>query len=500
MSFLTRAQIPTIRINDSAFYTVGYANPGDDGAGAFYIAGKYDYFDPIQDAAGNWYSLAKFQMFRPEYWGGFGSNDSTQAFLYAIQAAVTATGGAGGVVDAGNPNGYKITKLFLQNGVKLRGRGSTPLRCNTDQGPSIVCYGSKSSVEGFDLTRISASSVGEPVSAIQFGYNEQGQDQAAKNLTINGFDIGVDVTCGVIWQVEDCNIMNTTYNAIRIQNIINPDAGDGSIENCTLSNGPDGDAAIKYLSGGGLKVYDNKILGFARALDCIIDDGASTVDLLVGGNSFENQGINCVRLGHSGTGSFSTITIEGNEFANAPVLTSIESGISNVAYSDNVHNICQYAAVAIADGADNINIDDSNSYTACPATIVDNRTGYYSGKIEYSLVKNVAIASTTDYQTIARLVMSPYRGAYLDVFIEGTLQMAGSVTYHARYLLNRESGGIGVTTIEHSIAGFPIDFALDGSSVGSLILKIKRNSSTGGTEFDGTVTIKVDGKLAGFYP
>lgn len=501
---LVRAAIPNVAIPILAFTVSGYAAAGDAGGGAVYVRGSSSGLAPIQDKAGTWWSLSPNQAMRPEFFGGLGSGDHSAAFSLAMAAAASATAGAGGTVWATNGAGYNLTNLTVPNGLALVGGGSTPIACTATGGACVTLIGDNAALQGFRVTR---TGTGGTVVGVQMGAGEQGQAQRATDNTFIGFDTAIDVQSGVAGLISRNNIRASKTYGIRMRNLVNSDAGDWTIDDNTISNSglSYGSAGIRYESGGGLRISNNKILSFDYGIDQQFPDGSATVDLLITTNSIENQHIGCVRTGRSGTtGSLSTVTITANELAGAPVGYAAGIGTSNITYTANAHNLLSTAAVTVGDGVEPIVIDKSNTYVACAATVIDNRTGYGAARIDYDFARTFANASRTTWLQIARLVVPFYRGAEVSIVAEGILQGAGAFAISQRFLLAREGGNMIATPGTALTYGQPVDIGFDVTSVpGSAIAQIKRNASdsAGGSEIDGTLTLRLTGgRLSGFYP
>ena len=152
------------------------------------------------------------------------------------------------------------------------------------------------------------------------------------------------------------------------------------------------------------------------------------------------------------------------------------------------------------EGVDLLTVDHSNTFVACGAKIIDNRTSYTGDLIDYKTTKGIQ-ALSGQYQTIARLVVPAYRGARVSVMVEGVLQGVDTAVRSYRFLLAREGGNVQVVPMENAAFGAPLDINVDtASSPGSAILQVRSPAAAGGSEFDGSATVEVDGRLAGIYP
>lgn len=92
-----------------------------------------------------------------------------------------------------------------------------------------------------------------------------GDGAKVRNVSITGFWIGLDIADGVAWLLEDFVIRNFGKYGLRVKNTL-ADGGDQMISNGLFSASTgtrQPDAAVRYESGGGLKVDNMKIIGAA---------------------------------------------------------------------------------------------------------------------------------------------------------------------------------------------------------------------------------------------
>lgn len=130
----------------------------------------------------------------------------------------------------------------------------------------------------------------------------------------NGFDALYSISA-MLLTVDNCKFSGFKNTGVTIQNTWNADAGDSTIKGCTFSNAATALACIRHVSSGGLRVKNNKIntaqFGYLMQLVGV------TSDLLIKGNSFENQS-NANMAFSWVSGAYDNIIISGNQCAVTP--------------------------------------------------------------------------------------------------------------------------------------------------------------------------------------
>src|SRR5215467_3607723 len=138
-----------------------------------------------------------------------------------------------------------------------------------------------------------------------------------------------------MWTIVGCWFEDNT-NCISIANTGNIDFGDSSVMGCVFSqwgpNMPGGVAigsCVHHHSAGGMRFIGNKVLQhqWGYLLDLNLAGGA-TADLMIVGNSFENQtsaSIAC-QQGAGNTDIFKNLSIIGNQFFGTPRAIYIIAG------------------------------------------------------------------------------------------------------------------------------------------------------------------------------
>lgn len=155
-----------------------------------------------------------------------------------------------------------------------------------------------------------------------------------QGVQVSGFNIGIDIKTGALWSMHNTNITGSVLYGIRINNVVNSDAGDWTISNSsvfTISSGgaySGGTSAIRIEGSGGGKIVNSKINegngvpGWTNGIDVVGNGG--TVDLLIANCSIE------------GTAGGSAINING--LWPFIVITNSEIGFGTPAHAVNAVN------------------------------------------------------------------------------------------------------------------------------------------------------------------
>jgi hypothetical protein len=137
-----------------------------------------------------------------------------------------------------------------------------------------------------------------------------------RHLQMNNPWIGINATGAYVWVADTCFIGNYLSAAIVVGNSFVGDAGDSTIKECLFTTVSTTAKAILHLSSGGLRINNNKCIGGFAFYQLSLAAGVNTSDLLVTGNSIEGTASSGLLAGRQGsTGTFSNITITGNQFA-----------------------------------------------------------------------------------------------------------------------------------------------------------------------------------------
>lgn len=124
------------------------------------------------------------------------------------------------------------------------------------------------------------------------------------------------------WSIENCLFSNYISYGLYVSDTYNPDAGDSYVgAGSTFSTTTNTAIGIFQQSSGGLKIEGNKIVGGAYGYQLQLATVApSTIDLILVGNSIENQATANVLLSRpAGALTFGNVVIVGNQLSNSPI-------------------------------------------------------------------------------------------------------------------------------------------------------------------------------------
>ena len=224
---------------------------------------------------------------------------------------------------------------------------------------------------------------------------------------------GIHMASASHWSIRDPIILAGSNYDIYIQNTIATDSGDSNIIGGVLDNSITTGSAIRYESGGGLKVSNVKILNHAYGMDLRVEDGVSTSDFIMSNCSIESNGfgtigINITRLGT--TGSFFSVGLVNNQLAGWPTAISITTaGIRGVNITGNIVGAVTNGIVINAGtSTDDRNIISDNYVSGTTGITVSAGTPVSSTR----LVNNhMPTATTTPYSlAVSTFVVDTFYG------------------------------------------------------------------------------------------
>ncbi|MGV9860905.1 glycosyl hydrolase family 28-related protein [Gordonia sp. NPDC003425] len=273
---------------------------------------------------------------------GNNRNDDTDA----IQAALDDVPASGGIVffPAGR---YRVSRdLTARNTTTLMG-----VRGLDGSGSRIEVGGNGSAaltLEGnasvLDSIEVGYASTGRAINRI--GVRLRGWFSQVRYSRIRGFDVGLEVGAGY-YSVLDSSFREFGTAGIRV-NIPSTrgDAGDGSITGNTIERNKArdlGGAGIRWESGGGMRLVNNKING-ERSMSAGVlirpVSGVETGVLLISDNSIENFLGSGVSVSDDVRGITNGVVIANNQIAGrvggrASVGIEVHSELSGLAVTGN---------------------------------------------------------------------------------------------------------------------------------------------------------------------
>lgn len=316
---------------------------------------------------------------------GDGSTDDASA----IQAAITACSEGGTVYFPKVSNCYKIASgITIPRGMRLLGsRWSVPNLTAT--GGSVV----RASATGFDMFTITDVTAAVTFENMALGALVGSRTGAAVKITATS---GSTVNSGTIFlntaitdqgiainaeKASNLKIFNSYLSSVYITNGIlvylgepyNTDGGDHFIANTLLHNGTGG-TGIKWVSGGGFGIVNNKFLNGAVHIDITSVSGTNFVSgqLNIVGNRFDQASSRAIYVHNLNSGDiYANATITGNVFfgnGGAPFFEAGGTGSTiyrGWLYSSNQHftsNTPTATAVKLSAQMDGVTLGNNGFY------------------------------------------------------------------------------------------------------------------------------------------
>ena len=175
------------------------------------------------------------------------------------------------------------------------------------------------------------------------------------------------------YKITNSSIQNYSVAGVQNTNAANIDDGDGQISGNFINTGTGTGSGVLWHSGGGVRLYGNKILGGAVGVDIqpTYASGA-TSDFIIANNSIEAVPTAGIRMGRaSGAGTVANIQIIGNEIAvNAPVLVDTSGAFGGITVTGNIFGTQgANGAVALQFGTSSFFVVVGNFYCLATAAL-----------------------------------------------------------------------------------------------------------------------------------
>jgi hypothetical protein len=172
------------------------------------------------------------------------------------------------------------------------------------------------------------------------------------DVTIDSFPTDLQFGAASNWCIQNSKFLNYLTAGVLVANTNNPDSGDSVIMGSFIGTAAASGArlGIEYVSSGGLKVIGNKINGGSYGIFLGLNAPSSTSDLLINGNSIENQATAAVELSRSsGSANFSNIEIVGNQMSINPngVITDASGAFGFLTIDGNIIGLSSSTGTAI---------------------------------------------------------------------------------------------------------------------------------------------------------
>lgn len=187
----------------------------------------------------------------------------------ALQAAHDALPAAGGMTQVTTYGNHIDAAINVTKPWKLVGPGTTEL---STPGTFVLILDTASQV-GFNVTAkgpfiLQDVSISGATGTTHVKINgPTGALKGTESVTVtncifSGGDIQLDFRAAIFQRVRGCTFFNYTGAGCRVQNVLDGDQGDSTIDDCIFSSAPSANIyGILYASGGGLKIRGCKFLG-----------------------------------------------------------------------------------------------------------------------------------------------------------------------------------------------------------------------------------------------
>ena len=317
-----------------------------------------------------------------------------------------------------------------------------------------------------------------------------------EDIRVNNFSNNIQFTNASTCVLDSCYITSPVENGLLITSE-SGDSGDNSIINNTFDSSKQTGTAITLISGGGLKLCNNKILHYNIGLD--INCATSTSVLNVANNSFESQETFFIRIVAAANCSFSKCTIIGNEFASAHAMFQILQNTSYIVFSNNFIEAVNGSDCFVLQNTAYVTINNNlikgyntivRSYTAMNGlSVYDNQ---HDGTNEIICVNTFNTVRPTYFKAAHPIIKniaeaSPFLALTLDAGFNGTLELdiTGVVTnvgfahFTGKYHIEYNGATYTITPIYENNYGAANIIINTSASEANVVFTVSSNGSSG---------------------
>jgi hypothetical protein len=358
----------------------------------------------------------------------YGNGNDAAALQLAIDAV---QGGKGIVYIPGNTTvNLGATSVTITGSVRLVGVSNRIRNNITWSSTSLVAIAVASSAEvefeNLTFTGPASCVAGAAIKLEGSGGNANNRS-IIKDCTFTNGHRQIWAPDAYNYTISGCQFSAAVLNAIYVGNTTDVDGGDSVITGCTFANAVAGCQYIYQVSGGGLRITNNKLNGADYAYYMQLAAGAVTSILLFQNNSIENCLISGMEMYNSaGTGTFAHAMIQGNEFALMPKAINIIPGAAGflalltITGNSISANTSSPALITVAN-VTRVLITNNNLFGDSAVVGITLGSGVTSSKIDNNLIAgcgiDVADASSNTIASTAALLVPVGKDA---VQISGT--------------------------------------------------------------------------------
>jgi hypothetical protein len=193
---------------------------------------------------------------------------------------------------------------------------------------NLAMYGQNSSTSG-SIIQVNGGTGGT--------FNSYSQ---IENVTLGESFNGIHFRSAGGWAVKDSYIVDNYGAALLVENQANVDNGDSMVSGCIIANPPNAGYGIKQISSGGLRVINNKGLGFKRFYWLHPVTGVATSIMVATGNSVEGFTEAGFFIDSDG-GTLGSILIAANQISvlNVGAKGIVSQDQENLNFSNNIFRV-----------------------------------------------------------------------------------------------------------------------------------------------------------------
>lgn len=262
----------------------------------------------------------------------------------------------------------------------------------------------------------------------RWGTNYQGF--SVSHCSISSHSVAIDIQTGQNFNIHDNKL--DSFDCIKVQNLLDGDGGEHIIESNLISADASSGKGVHWLSGGGLRVHDNKML--VAQWDIYIDwsqDTSGGPQIL--GNSFEN-GAGFIFITGDGTADLQNFLIDDNIFNGSSDGIEIDNTagtgwLKNLVVSGNlIKTAAATTLVEIGRAADGFvissNMINCGSVAAASGVLV--QTAAANGKIEANLFVDCDGAGSVETSNLSNTTLVNQDGPRTDITVAATVELCAT--------------------------------------------------------------------------
>lgn len=278
-------------------------------------------------------------------WFGFDPNTTSTTNTVALQSCINFAVEGSSIQIL--PGTYQIAgPVYINKGIEIF--GTSLQKCVLQEQSAsndmfIANTGSPLIIR--NLAIFGRSDVTRTANGIVLGVSgSQNVETFIDNCWIGYHGIGLNIQYAQVYKIQKCGFVSNRDIGIDISNNYNFDNGDSLIHNCVFDTEYSSNAAIKYHSGGGLKISDTKILHHNIGIYTYFENAVGTTatgDLIISSCSIEGQTQHGIYLDKTSGITFSNIQVCNCQLSgnfNTSAIT-LAGNMERILFTDNVFSL-----------------------------------------------------------------------------------------------------------------------------------------------------------------